>query len=138
MLLIHGSSCEAVQEPEQDGASERTVLNEPPLACTIALSGFRLNEHGAADWATASVWPAIRRRPCRLGPPLACALNVTVPAPVPNAVSTPVIQSTSDSTAQAQLEAAVTVVLLVPPSIGNETLVGEIENEQRGAAGVAA
>jgi hypothetical protein len=65
-------------------------------------------------------------------------MNVTVPSPAPAAVPTTLIHASSDSAVHAHLAAALTFVLLVPPSIGSETLIGEIAQEQGDAVGVEA
>ena len=111
------------------------LLPEPPAEVNDRVVGEMDMVHPVgALCVTANVVPAIVRLPVRLVVPvLAATLNPTVPEPEPDAPLVRVIQEVLLLADQAHPDAAVTVLLPVPPSSANVAVVGETLNVQLAA-----
>jgi hypothetical protein len=111
------------------------MLPGPPAAGAAILVGLAEKVHDAPGWLTWKVCPAIVSVAVLAPVPgFGCAVNETLPEPVP---LEPLDIATHDAplaAVQAHPELVVTVTLPVPPAAGTLPLAGAIVYEQGAAA----
>ena len=126
LTVIHVALLLAVQA--QPVAAVTATVPVPAADVTLADAGEIVGLHGvAACCVTVNVDPEIVSVPVRLVVPVLVALlNVTVPAPEPDAPAVTMIHETLLTTVHEQPVPAVTVVLPVPPAAAIDCDEGEI------------
>jgi hypothetical protein len=112
----------------QVDAAVTVLLPEPPLDVNERLVGEIEVVHVPLPvWVTVKVAPAIVSVPLRLPVPVfAATLKPTLPEPEPDAPLVTVIHVALLAALHAQMLPAVTVLLPVPPSPPNASVVGEM------------
>ncbi len=125
VIVTHDTGLEAVHA--QPAATVTVTVPDPPLDATDWLVGEIVGVHVDAGCVTVNVLPPMVSVPVRaVDPPLAAALNVTVPAPEPDAPPVTVSHASLLIAAHAHDAEVVTVIEPVPPVAATDCDVGEI------------
>lgn len=120
---------------EHPDVVETVIVPVPPAAGAVMLAGLAEKVHDAPGWVTCKNRPAIVSVTVLApAPGFGCAVNETVPEPVPVEPLDIVTQDAALAAVQPHPELVVTVAVPVPPAAGNVTLVGAIVYEQVAAA----